>query len=75
MLFTCWKNIKRKSIGYVFLSHPRILDYDYEKMKSHFLSTFGNELIQWQFHPNNQEKWKDGEIYNYFFIFIVFFLR
>jgi hypothetical protein len=27
-------------------------------MKSHFLSTYGKELIEWQYHPKNQEKWE-----------------
>ena len=30
----------------VFSSNPSIFEYDYKKMKNHFLSTFGNELIQ-----------------------------
>jgi hypothetical protein len=31
--------------------------YDYVCMKNHFLSTYGKELIEWQFHPKNQHKW------------------
>jgi hypothetical protein len=38
--------------------NPSIFEYDYQGMKSHFLSTFGNELIEWQYHPKNHEKLK-----------------
>jgi hypothetical protein len=40
-----------------------IFEYDYQNMKTKFLSTIGKELIEWQFHPKNQEKWKGWEIY------------
>jgi hypothetical protein len=40
-----------------FSNNQNIIEYDYQHMQSHFLSTFGKELIEWQFHPKNQEKW------------------
>jgi hypothetical protein len=46
-----------KKINWYNLSkNPNIFEYDYDFMKTHFLSTYGKELIQWQYHPTNQNK-------------------
>jgi hypothetical protein len=32
-------------------------------MKTHFLSTYGKELIEWHYHPKNMLKWKDWDLF------------
>jgi hypothetical protein len=61
MPFLYCKRIQIKFIGIIYQKIQVYFEYDYFKMKNHFLSTYGKELIQWQFHPINQNKW-DGWI-------------
>ena len=35
------------------------IKYQYEKIKSHFYNTFGKELVEKLYHPNNAHKWID----------------
>jgi hypothetical protein len=39
-------------------ANPSLFEYDYQGMNSHFLSTFGNELIEWQYINGKVGKWK-----------------
>ena len=34
-----------------------ILECNYERIKTHFYSTYGKELIEWIYNPQNYEKW------------------
>ena len=34
------------------------ISYEYDKIKNRFYSTYGKELIEWQYHPKNSSKWK-----------------
>jgi hypothetical protein len=43
---------------YLSLNESIFKKYNYDDMKTYFLSTFGKELIEWHFHPHNQNKWK-----------------
>jgi hypothetical protein len=43
---------------YLLSFNPNIVECDYHSMKNHFFSTYGKELIEWQFHPKNQMKWQ-----------------
>ena len=40
----------------------KLFSFDFEKIKHHFLSTFGTELIATQFHPQNAHKWPGWQI-------------
>ena len=46
---------------YRFSSNPEIFVYDYERMKKHFYGTYGKELVEKLYHPNNFHKF--GEDY------------
>jgi hypothetical protein len=44
--------IKNPDSEFLFIS------YEYNKIKNKFYSTFGKELIEWQYHPKNSSKWE-----------------
>jgi hypothetical protein len=66
--YTCKKKIENyhfdsdeenKIYSYLCLENNMFTLYDFKKIKNNFLSHYGKELVEWQFHPKNQHKWKE----------------
>jgi hypothetical protein len=43
---------------YILSRNPFIFEIDYEAMQNRFRGTYGNELIEKQFHPSNIDKFE-----------------